>query len=319
MYHRQVRPILHVCCVLGTGLLAGAGQGCQPPPLAPPGRCLEAPRSTGSVLARVGQVAITDARLERRVRAQGSGRHPYENAKGLRELLDDEMRFELLAQAALDRGLAQDPEVVDTARRLLARRLLQRDLGAALFENKLGEEALRAYYERNRTNYLQPEKRRFAHIQLEPTQEGRAVAQSLIDKLQNHTADSDFGGLVQRYSQDAATKQRGGDQAFHTRDELVPLYGVNFANSIFAREPSGLLPQPVQSIEGWHVVRVVARREALARDFAEVRDQIRERLVQSERSEEFQHYLDEIRETYPVVVYDDRLQALLRTWTGKGT
>ena len=290
---------------------------CPAPPLPPPPRCLEAPASTGSVLARVGQVGITDLRLERRVRAQGNSRRQYEDARGLRELLDDEMRFELLAQAALDRGLAQDPEVVDTARRLMARRLLQRDLGAALFDSRLGEEALRAYYERNRTNYLQPEKRRFAHIELEPTREGYALAQSLIDKLAGHGGDADFSSLVLRYSQDVATRSRGGDLAFHTREELIALYGVNYANAVFAREPGGLLPQPVQSTKGWHVVRVVARREALARDFADVRDQIRERLVQSERSEEFQHYLDEIRQTYPVAVYEDRLQALLRTWTGK--
>lgn len=270
----------------------------------------------GTPIARVGDMVITAERVERRLRDQGQSRHAYENAKGLRELVEDEVRFELLAKAALDRGLARDPDVIDAARRVMVRKLLQRDLDPAVFEDAVGEDALRTYYERHRENYLQPEKRRFAHIQLAPTEEGRAVATSLVDKLQRRP-ESEFAAAALRYSADLGSRNRGGDLPFHTHDDLREEFGLSFANTVFALEPGAMATQPVQSIRGWHVVRMVARREALTRDFTEVRDQIRERLLQGQRSKQFQSYVEDIRQTYPVAIYDDRLKALLSDWVGR--
>ena len=288
---------------------------CNSTPPRPSG-CLEPPSAHGTPVARVGDVVITAEHIEHRLRAQGQSRYQFETVKGLRELIEDEVRFELLAQAAIDRGLARDPDVVDAARRLMVRKLLQRDLDPAVFEDAIGDETLRTFYERHRDNYLQPEKRRFAHIQLAATEEGRAIAQNLIEKLRSRE-DTNFIAMASQYSVDETGRTRGADQAFQTRDDIKNEFGVTFAEQVFSLEPGTIGPQPVQSVRGWHVLKVVARREALARDFDEVREQIREKLLQGVRSKQFQSYVEEIRQTYPVAIYDDKLRALLSEWTGK--
>jgi len=261
---------------------------------------------------------ITAEQIEQRVRAQGQSRRAFETVKGLRELVEDQVRFELLAQAALERGLARDPDVIDAARKVMVRKLLQRDLDPSVFEDAMGDDALRAFYERHRDSYLQLEKRRFAQIQLAPTEEGRAIAQSIIDRVSGKPNAAElFTTSAQRFSVDVTSKGHGGESQFQTLDEIRDDFGISFANAVFSHEPGTFIAQPVASTRGWHVVRVVARREALTRDFAEVREQIREKLLQGQRSTQFQKYLEDIERTYAVAIYDDKLQGLLNDWAGK--
>jgi peptidyl-prolyl cis-trans isomerase C len=307
-----VRRLLLICTPLLTVL------ACDPSPPRSPA-CLAPPLGHGTAVARVGDVIISAEQIEQRVRAQGQNRHTFESVKGLRELVEDQVRFELLAQAALDRGLARDPDVIDAARKVMVRKLLQRDLDPSVFEDAMGDDALRAYYERHRESYLQLEKRRFAQIQLQPTEEGRAIAQSIIDRIQGKANTGELlAQQAQRFSMDVTTKSRGGDSPFATLDEIRDDFGLSFANAVFSHEPGTLVAGPVASTRGWHVVRVVARREALTRDFAEVREQIREKLLQGQRSTQFQKYLEDIERTYAVAIYDDKLQGLLNDWAGKG-
>ena len=80
--------------------------------------------------------------------------------------------------------------------------------------------------------------------------------------------------------------------------------------------PGTLAPEPVQSTRGWHVVKVVSRREALTRSLDEVRDDIRERLLKGKRSEHFDEYLAELKQRHPVALYDERLDEVLARMSG---
>jgi parvulin-like peptidyl-prolyl isomerase len=87
--------------------------------------------------------------------------------------------------------------------------------------------------------------------------------------------------------------------------------GVSFANDVFGLQTNEIAAQPVQSTKGWHVVRVVAVREQLARPIDEVRDEIREKLLRNQRSLAFDKYLAELRSRYPIAIYEDKLPLVL--------
>jgi parvulin-like peptidyl-prolyl isomerase len=279
--------------------------------------CLELPADEGEEVARVGEIAITVDQVVDRLNEQGSGAvRRYANRKKLREFVEDQIRFELLVRAALERGLARDPEVVQAARKVMVRRLLQRDLGPSV-TGQVSEERIRAYYEHNKTTYQQPEKRRLAHIQLSPDEDGRARAQKLLDKLQRSGSDANvFRALVLRHSLDTESRSRGGEIPFRSREELTEEMGPSFADEVFRLPPGTLAPTVVQSTRGWHVVRVVSRREALVRSLDDVRDDIRERLLKGQRAKRFDKYLVEIKQRYPVALYEERLDEVLARMTG---
>jgi hypothetical protein len=305
-----MRPVIPLAALLAT---AAALCGCQGMHFHD-NRCLDMPPSDSPVVARVGSATLTMAQVEKRLREQGSAAQRYNDAPALRRFIEDQVRFELLVQAALERGLDRDPDVIEAARKVMVRKLLQKDLGAQTTGDATAESALRAYYEAHIQDYQQPERRRIAQIQLAPTPEGRALAQNLADRLVGLSAGEllrQFRAFVAQHSLDHETRGRGGELgSFLSRDELVALLGQNFADEAFKPAAGEVAAGPVQSIRGWHVALVLAKRDSVARSLDEVRDEIRDRLLQSERAQLFDRYLRDIRQRYPVALYEDRLPDL---------
>ena len=298
-----------------------AAMACTPPPSPLSSRgCLELPAGDGVAVASVGDVPITTQQLLARVREQGStGVRRYADRAALRQLVEDQIRFELLVRVALERGLAADAEVVQEARKVMVRKLLQHDLGAAATTGEVADSAIAAYYEQHQDEYRQPEKRRLSHIQLPANDHGRAIAATLLERLAARPEDPDFFRmLATQHSQEADSRARGGDLLFQSEAELAAGFGADFARAVFALPPAALAPAPLRSQRGWHVVKVLARREALDRGLDEVREEIRERLLKGERSRQFDRYLAEVRQRYPVALYDDRLDEVLAELTGAG-
>ena len=288
--------------------------GCMEPHPQPRERCLTLPPPEGAPIAQVGDTPLTVSQLLRRIQSQGSGAvRRYGTKAKARAFVEDQIRFELLVQAALDRGLDRDPQVVDAARKVMVRKLLQRDLGDSVFEGKVGEAAIEAYYARHLDEYTQPETRRIAEIQLKPTEEGRALAVSILQKL---TLLSDprleFRTFARSHSLNRLTKNTGGELQHKTREELEKAYGKNFADVIFGVDPGVLLQEPVQSTLGWHVVHTLSRRDALARELDTVRDEIREKLLRGQRAKVFDQYLGDIKQRHPVALHQTQLDALVQ-------
>lgn len=281
------------------------------------GRCLQPAVQDGPAVAKVGITPITRDQIVEAIRAQGqSAPRRYKDVGEVKQFVEDQVRLELLAQAALERGLDHDPEVIAAARKIMVRKLLERDLGEATFNEEgvvVSEKEMQAYYDRNRDQYMQPEMRRIAHIQLSPDDKGQSTAAALITEL---AAKADnralFKTMAQRFSTASDSKDRGGELLFKTKQELASELGVSFANDVFALATNEMAAQPVQSTKGWHVVRVVAVREALARPIDEVGDEIREKLLKNQRSLAFDKYLAELRARYPIAIYDDKLALVLQ-------
>jgi len=280
--------------------------------------CLELPRDESVAVARIGDVPLTVEQVVKRLREQGSGAvRRYASREKLRDFVEDQIRFELLVRASLERGLDRDPDVVQAARKVMVRKLLQRDLGPTVFDGKVSEDRIQRYYKAHKDDYQQPEKRRLAHVQLEPTEAGRAQAQNILEKIQARPNDQNlFRSQVHRHTRDNESRSRGGEIPFKSRNELTEELGPSFATQVFRMPPGTLAAEPVQSTRGWHVIKVVSRREALTRSLEEVRDDIRERLLKGQRSKHFDKYLSELKQRHPVALYEDRLDQVVARMSG---
>lgn len=78
----------------------------------------------------------------------------------------------------------------------------------------------------------------------------RATAEALIVKLQQ---GQDFAALAQEFSTDQSNKDRGGDLGWFGPGYMV----LDFEKIVF-NAPVGLVPQPVETQFGFHVVEVLA-------------------------------------------------------------
>lgn len=277
--------------------------------------CLELSQSVhgGEVeVARVGRASLTDEVLLRRLRDQGRfdiGR--YGDPRELREFVEDQIRFELLAYAAIERDLHRDPDVIAAARKMMVRRLLEHDLDRDALGETIDDRTLRRSYERNRERYRQPAMHRIAHIQFEATDAGAALAAKLLSRLLDaENEDGYFRQLVRRHSLDEATRARGGELLFKTRVQLEDDFGRSFAGEVFDARDHGIVPKVVQSKRGWHIVRSLAHRDELIRSFEDVRDEIEVQILSRHRRTYFDRYLKDLEGRHPVILHEHRLPGL---------
>lgn len=266
------------------------------------------------VLARVGSTEITLGEFADRLAAQSPYlRARYNSPERRRELLDNMIRLELLAQEAERRGYAREPEVARAESQALVQELLAREIDARVSMDDITDAQIEAYYRAHPEEFDQPEQVRASHIRVAD----RATAQRLLAQLLAAPNDDGlFTRLVREASNDAATREAGGDLRFFsrpsdgTRAEGAP--PVEVARAAFALTNVGDVARDVvQSPDGFHVIKLIARRQALHRTLDEVKRPIQNRLYR-ERRETMQRELVERLRRQANVQEDESALAAIR-------
>jgi parvulin-like peptidyl-prolyl isomerase len=256
----------------------------------------------------LGEYATTLARMDpfERLRYQSSDRR--------KQLLDELIDVELLAEEARRRGVDQQPETQERVRQMLRDELLAEVRAAVPAPNDISEADARRYYDEHRDDFREPERRRVAHIALA----SEAEAKSVIDKALNASA-SDWGKLVETKSKDPRGKpssslppELAGDLGIvgppgHARGEN-PNVPEAIRAAIFEIEKlGGVLPRPVVADGHFHVVRLTGKTDARDRSFADAERSIRVALVQERiRAREAELEL-ELKKKFPVTIDEAQL------------
>jgi peptidyl-prolyl cis-trans isomerase C len=283
------------------------------------------------VAARVNGVEIPVFRLERyfqdylqeKGRNVGEIRSPqvYKNLK--REALEGLIEVELLWQEAQKKNLIAAPEEVRAAmeqlrtrfqskealqrklevagfteetyldylkRALSARRYRERELAAA----KVSDEAVHEFYAGNPDKFIRPEAVGARHILIKADaqagQAERAKAKQRIGEiLAEAKKGADFAGLAKKHSEDA-TAVTGGDLGYFPRGRMVKA----FEDAAFALKP-GEISEVVETVFGYHVIKLQSREPGGVVPEAEAREQVREYLLAAKRAQAVKDALERLR------------------------
>ncbi|HSQ33921.1 MAG TPA: peptidylprolyl isomerase [Peptostreptococcaceae bacterium] len=152
---------------------------------------------------------------------------------------------------------------------------------------KTSEADLNKYYNDNKEEFRKEEVKA-SHI-LISTQDAQGKALSDKDKaakkkeaediLAKIKAGEDFGELAKEYSNDPGSAKNGGDLGFFAKGVMVP----EFENTAFSLE-KGKVSDLVESEFGYHIIKVTDKINKI-NPFAEVKDQIKEKMEQEKLSE----------------------------------
>src|SRR5438477_12651167 len=86
-------------------------------------------KAGGTKVATFGDDAVTAEELKQRFAEMSPyARAKYQTLESKREYVDGVARFEMLVREAQKQGLYNDPEVVETAKRVMVDRLLRKEL-----------------------------------------------------------------------------------------------------------------------------------------------------------------------------------------------
>jgi peptidyl-prolyl cis-trans isomerase C len=257
-------------------VLVITGAGCRPQERE------EAPAS--NVVAVVGGQPITLEAMRQEVTRRSL---VLRNKGDAETLLEGLILREAAYAKAKAQGFERQPEVAAAIRRLVAEMFQESERGKAADRSRVTVEEIRSYYRAHPAQYSTPAKRRGAVIFLgaggRMAPEQRAALESRARGLQQAAergaGDANgFSELARQYSEDQATRYRGGETGWVTVDPRDSGLAAAVIKALFAIEGAGDLAPLVCTPEGYYVVKLLAIQPATVRSLAEVSEGIRYRL-----------------------------------------
>jgi parvulin-like peptidyl-prolyl isomerase len=273
------------------------------------------PELARRVLAKVGDREITlgdyAATLER---MDSFERLRYQSADRRKQLLEELIDLELLAEEARRRGLDKQPETQERVRQMLRDELLAQVRAAAPAPADISEADARKYYEAHRDDFREPERRRVAHIVLGSEAEAKAVLEKALA-----ATPAEWGKLVAEKSRDARSKpssgvppELAGDLGIvgppgHPRGQN-PSVPEPLRAAVFEIEKlGGVLGRPVPVAGSFHVIRMTSKTDARDRTFADAERAIRVALVQERIRAREAELEAELKTKYPITIDEAQL------------
>jgi peptidyl-prolyl cis-trans isomerase C len=147
-------------------------------------------------------------------------------------------------------------------------------------DTKLTDDEIKAYFEKNINKYGEPEQVKARHILVQTEDE----ANQIIAQLK---AGGKFEELAKEKSTDEGSKGAGGDLGFFPRGQMDP----EFEKAAFEQKVGEISSQPVKTAFGYHVILVEEHKQAVAADYASVKDAV----AKDAMDDKIQSYYDELR------------------------
>jgi peptidyl-prolyl cis-trans isomerase C len=264
--------------------------------------------TAGEVLARIDGQPITRGDLEGHLGRQTDHvRFRYASPDRRKELLQNLIRFEVLAQEAQKRGYDRDPDVVRFVKKRAIEEMMRKELDASLRPEDIPETELEPYYRAHIDQFTQKEAVRVSQILVKD----RAAATRIAAEARSlgPKDEKGFRRLVELHSEDEDSKQRGGDLTFLERDGQgaageLPASVIEAASAL---THLGEVSSPVASEKGFHILRLTQRRAGFVRPFEEVKDRVRSLLHQERRAKKVEEWVREMRGRVKIEAFEDKL------------
>jgi peptidyl-prolyl cis-trans isomerase C len=157
------------------------------------------------------------------------------------------------------------------------------------------------YYENNKEEFFEPEKRAVRHMLLVSAEDAKAAI-ARLDKGEN------FVDVALELSIDTSVKQNGGLIDYFTKDDMNLVR--EFVDGAFAVDEGEYTKEPVQSMYGFHVIKVEDVIPGKEYSYEEVKDGLADRLLMEEKQKKFQEHVDGLKEKAEIV---NNLQEVLES------
>ncbi len=237
----------------------------QTPPAAPAASPAAAP---DPVLARVGGDAIYASDLAEAARALPEELRGMPQQMLYPMLVDQLIDRHAIVLLARKRNLQHDPAVEKQIARAtdsaMQNALLSREIAPTLTD-----EAIQARYNKDFAGKPGEEEVNAAHILVADEDKAKSIIKQL-------DGGADFAKLAQENSTDPSAKGNGGDLGFFKKGDMLP----EFSDAAFALKPGEVTQTPIKTRFGYHVIKLIARRTAPPPALDDVRDQIRQSMIQ---------------------------------------
>jgi foldase protein PrsA len=181
-----------------------------------------------------------------------------------------------------DQGLTEAQVRKDIRSQIVSEKIFAEVTG----DVKVTDKQVEDYYEKNKSQYSQPESREVRHILVKT----RAKADDIYDQLK---AGADFGALAKKFSEDTGSKSNGGKLTISKGQTVAP-----FDQTAFLLKTNEI-SKPVKTEFGFHIIQPIGEvKPAKVTPLKDVKDSIRQQLVQTKKNEAMTKWVEDLKKDY---------------------
>lgn len=176
------------------------------------------------------------------------------------------------------------------------------------------EPRARELYLADQARYVTPEQVHIEHILIGLNGRTREMAEERARKVYEEakSGKEDFLALAARLSDDPDKKRNGGDMGYNSPNAFVEPVSKRIATMT----KKGEISEPVESHQGFHIVRFIDRKKPEQLKF----DEVKKGIINGEKDrlakKRLEDAVNEIRASKTVVVHRDKLEALVTPLDG---
>lgn len=239
------------------------------------------------VLATVNGVEITEEVLNSTIEKFPADKKAYfESEFGKKQLLDQMINVELVNAHGTETGIDQD-EFYRTQMEQAEKDIrFNATMNRLMQDVTVTEEDIKAKYDENPAQFNGPETIGAKHILVESQDQANEIKSKLDSK------ELSFEEAAAQYST-CPSKEAGGDLGNFGKGMMVP----EFEEAAFASEV-GAVTEPVKTQFGYHIIQVYEKSNAQVQSFDDVKDSIRNNLLQEKQMEKYNGLITDLRAKY---------------------
>ena len=222
--------------------------------------------------------------------ASESGKKNFLDRLVVRKLLLKEAKKE-----KIDSEKDFQDRLADIKDQLVIESLLKKKI---ITEAQISDDELKKYYEEHKEEFKRPKEINTRHILLKTEGEAKQVQAKLLK-------GDDFVELAKTYSIDPNAKASGGEIGFQPQGSLLP----DYEKAAFNLKKPGDISGIVKTQFGYHIIRLEAVRPAAYVPFEEVKDSIKNGIVQARQGEMLEKYIDSLKKGSKISINENLLQA----------
>ncbi|RKD31941.1 peptidylprolyl isomerase [Thermohalobacter berrensis] len=242
------------------------------------------------VLATVNGKEITQNDVNSLMQSLGQQRAmQFASKEGQKKLLDELINQELFYLDAIDKGLDEEEKFKKQLEQTKANLLKQYAITKFLKKITVDEDEVVNYYNENKEQFKKPESVKASHILVKEEEKANEILNELESGLK-------FEEAAEKYSE-CPSKSRGGDLGYFTKGKMVP----EFEKAAFSME-KGEVKGPVKTQFGYHIIKVIDKKEEGISTLDEVKGRIKQHLMAVKQNEAYQNKGNELKEKYEVKI-----------------
>lgn len=234
-------------------------------------------------------------------------------------LLEEMIRFEVLAAKARKTGYDKDPEIVVSLKKMMVQKLWQDQWASKLQKVTITDDEIEQYYNKHLEDYTGPEMAKAAIIYLkfppkatEKDIEGlKEKAETILKKAKKQNqAILSFDSLAKEYSDDRESKYRGGDIGWVPKGARIFKWDKSVIDAIFALEEPGDISPVITTTKGMYLIKLMDKKEGEVRSIVQVKRDIKKKFSLDKRKKAQEAYYQSIKKEFKININKNLLKSL---------